>query len=85
MGKGFSIKGISVLAAAAALALVATPMVIGAGNALATTDRTEAPALRASIAPVEPVQAAPEACPRKVRVVYSGYGTTPAAACLATR
>lgn len=84
MSKGFSIKGISVLAAAATLALVATPMVIGAGNALATTDRTEAPVLRASIASVEPVQAAPEPCQRKVRVVYSGYGAAPAA-CLAAR
>lgn len=84
MSKGFSIKGISVLAVAAALALVATPMVIGAGNALATTDRTEAPALRPSIAPATMAQAAPEPCQRKVRVVYNGYGSAPAA-CVAAR
>lgn len=78
MNKGFSIKGVSVLAAAVALALVATPMVIGASNALATQDRTDIVAMPAAITPVEVMPmaapAAAETCVRKVRVVYSGYG-----------
>lgn len=80
MSKGFSGKGISVLAAAVALALVATPMVIGAGNALATQDRTDIVTMPAAINSVEvtPVAApvAAETCTRKVRVVYSGYGAS---------
>lgn len=73
MSKGFSSKGYTIFAAAVAAALVATPMVIGASNALATQDRTDIIAMPAAeVAPVT-APAAAESCTRKVRVVYSGY------------
>lgn len=82
MSNGFSSKGY-VFAAAIAAALVATPMVIGASNALATQDRTDVVSMPAAVTPVEvmPVAApAVETCTRKVRVVYSGYGAGSACA-----
>lgn len=68
----------TVFAALVAASLVATPLVISASNALATSDQTDTVAMPAAVTPVEvsavpaPVQA--EACIRKVRVVYAGYG-----------
>ncbi len=85
-------KGFTVFAAAIAASLVATPMVISASNALATADTTGTVAATVAVTPVEvaPVRAAPAAslpgaqdCRRKVRVVYTGYGSVPAA-CVAS-
>jgi hypothetical protein len=77
-------KGFTVFAAIVATSLVATPFVMGASKALATSEETSAVAMPVAVLPVEiapiaaPVQ--PETCARKVRVVYSGYGM-PSAAC----
>ena len=81
----FASRNVTVLAALVAASLVATPLVMSASNAFATAEESSAVAMPAAIASVEvaPV-AAPvakgEGCTRKVRVVYSGYGT-PDAAC----
>jgi hypothetical protein len=80
-------KNVTVFAVLVAASLVATPLVMSASSALATVDDVSAVAVPVAVVPVEvaPV-AAPavkaEGCTRKVRVVYSGYGT-PDAACLA--
>ena len=77
-------KGFTVFAAIVATSLVATPFVMGASKALATSEVTSAVAMPVAVLPVDgaptaaPVQ--PENCARKVRVVYSGYGQ-PSAAC----
>ena len=81
----FGRNNIAVFAALAISSLVATPFVMSASRALATSeDQPVAATLR--IAPVEvaPVAAAPAeaTCQRKVRVVYSGYGQ-PADGCAA--
>ena len=79
-------KNVTVFAVLVALSLVATPLVMSASSALATVEDTAAVTAPVAVMPVEvaPV-AAPamkaEGCIRKVRVVYSGYGT-PDAACL---
>ena len=76
------------LAALFAVSLVATPLVMSGTKALATAEDTASVALPAAVTPVEvtPVAApAAQAEPcqvRKVRVVYSGYGT-PAQGCAA--
>lgn len=78
-------KNVTVFAALAAAALVATPLVMGASTAFATVDAvSSAPAPVAAVepAPVAAPVAKSEACIRKVRVVYGGYGT-PDAACIA--
>ncbi len=80
-------KDLPLVAALFAAALAATPLVMSGTKALATSEEPVSVALPAAITPVEvaPV-AAPaipaESCTRKVRVVYSGYGT-PNAACAA--
>lgn len=79
-------KDFTVFAALAAVAIAATPMVMGASRALATPEAPEAITTSLRVEPVEiaPVGPAPKAetCLRKVRVVYSGYGT-PADGCAA--
>lgn len=70
-------KGLTVFAALVAASLAATPLVMSASNALATSDGTDTVEKTLAVTPVEvaPVAAlaAPESCARKVRVVYSGY------------
>ena len=80
----FGRKNIAVLAAIAVSAMVATPFVMGASRALATPEEpTVTATLRVEPVEVSPVAAPKEAAPclRKVRVVYSGYGT-PADSCV---
>lgn len=79
----FGRKNLAVLAALAVSAMVATPLVMSASHALATP---EEPTTISATLRVEPVEVSPVAAPaaapclRKVRVVYSGYGT-PAGGC----
>lgn len=80
-------RNVTVFAALIAASLVATPLVMSAGNAAATSEDVSAVAVPVAVVPVETAPiAAPatkgEGCTRKVRVVYSGYGT-PDAACIA--
>ena len=82
----FGRKNIAVLAALAVSAMVATPFVMSASRALATP---EEPTITASlrvepieISPVAPAAKDPAPCLRKVRVVYSGYGS-PSDSCAA--
>ncbi|SEG30888.1 hypothetical protein SAMN04488144_113110 [Methylobacterium sp. 190mf] len=74
----FGRKNIAVFAALAISSLAATPFVMSATRALATSeDQPVAATLRVEPVEVAPVTAAPKAegsCLRKVRVVYSGYG-----------
>lgn len=74
-------KGFTVFAALIAAALVATPVVVGAGKALAISERTKDVASTVVVTPIEVAQAAAvtEPCARKVRVVYGGYGAAPSA------
>ncbi|WP_375407711.1 hypothetical protein [uncultured Methylobacterium sp.] len=70
-------QSFTVFAALLAASLVATPLVISATNALATSEHTETAQLPAAVTVIDvaPV-AAPvvaETCQRKVRVVYAGY------------
>lgn len=79
----FGRKNIAVLAAIAVSAMVATPFVMSASRALATPEEpTVTTTLRVDPVEISPVAAPKEAAPclRKVRVVYSGYGT-PSDAC----
>ncbi|KQO54358.1 MULTISPECIES: hypothetical protein [unclassified Methylobacterium] len=82
-------KSFTVFAALIAASLTATPFVMGASNALATTDKTDLVAMPAMVTPIEvasvPAPALPETCTRKVRVVYSGYGAPSSACTIATR
>lgn len=75
-------KGLTVFAALVAASLAATPLVMSASNALATSDDTGTVEKTLAVMPVEvaPVVALPaaETCTRKVRVVYSGYAAAPA-------
>ncbi|MEE7459129.1 hypothetical protein MPAR168_07815 [Methylorubrum populi] len=75
-------KGLTVFAALVAASLAATPLVMGASNALATSDGSETVEKTLAVAPVDvaPVAAlaTTESCTRKVRVVYSGYAAAPA-------
>ncbi len=75
-------KDLTLVAALFAASLVATPLVMSGTKALATSGEAEAVALPVATMPVEvaPIAPATESCTRKVRVVYSGYGT-PSAAC----
>lgn len=72
-------QSFTVFAALIAASLVATPLVITASNALATTDHSDVVEMPAAVTPIAtvavPPPAAAEACARKVRVVYAGYGT----------
>ena len=74
----FGRKNIAVFAALAISSLAATPFVMSASRALATSeDQPVTATLRVEPVEVAPVAAAPKAegsCLRKVRVVYSGYG-----------
>ncbi|MFD0938581.1 hypothetical protein ACFQ12_25780 [Methylobacterium trifolii] len=79
-------KDLTVFAALVAASLVATPLVMGAGKALATPEEPVSVSrtveiLPVTVAPVAAPAAMAEPCARKVRVVYSGYGT-PDAACI---
>lgn len=82
-------KSITVFAALFAASLAATPFVVGASNALATTDKADIVAMPAPVTAIEvssvPAPAATETCTRKVRVVYSGYGAPPSACTVAFR
>ena len=82
----FGRKNIAVFAALAISSLAATPFVMSASRALATSeDQPVAATLRVEPVEVSPVAAAPKAepaCRHKVRVVYSGYGQ-PADGCAA--
>lgn len=75
-------KGLTVFAALVAASLATTSLVMGASNALATSDGTDTIEKTVAVTQVEvtPVAAipAPETCTRKVRVVYSGYAAAPA-------
>ncbi|WP_027172612.1 hypothetical protein [Methylobacterium sp. 10] len=77
-------KSMTVFAALFAASLAATPFVVGASNALATTDKTDIVAMPTPVTAIEvssvPTPAAAVSCARKVRVVYSGYGA-PSPAC----
>jgi hypothetical protein len=77
-------KSITVFAAIFSASLAATPFVVGASNALATTDKTDIVAMPAPVTAIEvssvPAPVSTESCTRKVRVVYSGYGA-PSSAC----
>jgi len=81
----FGRKNIALFAALTISSLAATPFVMSASRALATSeDQPVAATLRVEPVDVAPV-AAPKAeagCTRKVRVVYSGYGQ-PADGCAA--
>lgn len=74
----FGRKNIAVFAALAISSLAATPVVMSASRALATSeDQPVAATLRVEPVDVAPVAVAPKSegtCLRKVRVVYSGYG-----------
>lgn len=79
-------RNVTVFAALIAASLVATPLVMSAGNAAATSEDVSAVAVPVAVVPVETASIAVpptkgEGCTRKVRVVYSGYGT-PDAACI---
>ena len=80
MRTGYS-KGY-IAAALVAVSLAAAPLVMSAGKALATSGRADTVAEVVTIAPVAvtPVAVPPaiETCTRKVRVVYSGYGSASA-------
>ena len=79
----FGRKNLAVLAAIAVSAMAATPFVMSASRALATPEEpTVTATLRVDPVEVSPVAAPKEAAPclRKVRGVYSGYGT-PSDAC----
>ncbi|GJE15925.1 hypothetical protein [Methylobacterium marchantiae] len=82
-------KSITVFAALFAASLAATPFVVGASNALATTDKSDIVAMPAIVTPIEvaavPAPVVAETCTRKVRVVYSGYGAPAPACTIATR
>ena len=75
-------KGLTVFAALVAASLATTSLVMGASNALATSDGTDTVEKTVIVTPVDvaPVAAMPaaETCSRKVRVVYSGYAAAPA-------
>lgn len=76
----------TVFAALIAASLLATPVVIAASSADATPDRSDAVAMPAAVTPVVVAAvAAPEACARKVRVVYAGYAPTTEACATASR
>ena len=69
--------GLTVFAALVAASLATTSLMMGASNALATSDGSDIVEKTVAVTPVEiaPVAAMPaaESCARKVRVVYSGY------------
>lgn len=71
-------QSFTVFAALVAASLVATPVVISASNALATTDHSDVVEMPAAVTPIEmvtvPSPVVAETCTRKVRVVYAGYG-----------
>lgn len=70
-------QSFTVFAALVAASLVATPVVISASNALATTDQSDVVQMPAAVTPIEmvtvPAPVMAETCTRKVRVVYAGY------------
>lgn len=71
-------QSFTVFAALLAASLVATPIVISASNALATTAQPDVVQMPTAVTPIEmvtvPAPVAVETCTRKVRVVYAGYG-----------
>ena len=68
-----------VVAALVAVSFAGAPLVLGAGKALATSGQADTIAEVVTVAPaaVTPLAVRPaiETCTRKVRVVYSGYGS----------
>lgn len=75
-------NGLPLYAALVGGALLATTVIVGAGNALATPKAVAAPAPVVTVA--APLEAPAPACLRKVRVVYGGYADT-AAGCASAR
>ncbi len=70
-------RNLALVATLALSSMAATPVVMNASRALATSD-DPVPAATLRVAPVEVAAIAPVAkpeCLRKVRVVYGGYGT----------
>lgn len=79
MRKSFANRNLALVATLALSAMAATPVVMGASRALATSDDPVAAAtLRVDPVEVSSIAAVPAAkpdCQRKVRVVYGSYGT----------
>ena len=75
--KSFARRNLALVATLALSAMAATPVVMNASRALATSDDpVSAATLRVEPVEVAPIaQAAKPECQRKVRVVYGGYGT----------
>lgn len=75
--KSFARRNLALVATLALSAMAATPVVMNASRALATSD-DPVPAATLRVEPVEVSAIAPvakPACLRTVRVVYGGYGT----------
>ena len=77
MRQSFAHRHLALVAGLAVSAMAATPLVMNASRALATSDDPVATAtLRVEPVEISPVSPAPQpACLRKVRVIYGGYGT----------
>lgn len=75
--KSFARRNLALVATLALSAMAATPVVMSASRALATSD-DPVPAATLRVEPVEVSAIAPvakPACQHKVRVVYGSYGT----------
>jgi hypothetical protein len=77
MSQSFARRHLAIVATLALSAMAATPVVMSASRALATSDDPIATAtLRVDPVEVSTVTPAPApTCARKVRVVYGSYGT----------
>lgn len=79
MRKSFVHRNLALVATLALSAMAATPVVMGASRALATSDDPVAAAtLRVDpveVSTIAPIPAAKAECQHKVRVVYGSYGT----------
>ena len=73
-------KNLTVFAALTVAAIAATPLVMSASRALATPEEPGAVTQTVAIVPVEVgtlrSTSGAESCQHKVRIVYSGYGTS---------
>lgn len=82
--KSFARRNLALVATLALSAMAATPVVMNASRALATSD-DPVPAATLRVEPVEVAPIAPvakPACLHKVRVVYGSYGTPEGCAAL---
>ncbi|MCJ2011477.1 hypothetical protein [Methylobacterium sp. J-076] len=79
MNQSFARRHLTLVATLALSAMAATPVVMGASRALATSDDPVATAtLRVDpveVSAIAPAPAAKPDCLRKVRIVYGSYGT----------